>query len=51
MTIEPTEDSEISFQTHMMAGMDGAHLFEISVHSDDAIAPVQKLYVKAFFGP
>ncbi len=51
MTIEPSEDSEISFQTHMMKGMDGAHLFEISVYSDDAIAPVQKLYVKAFFGP
>ncbi len=51
MTLEPSEGSEISFQTHMMEGMDGAHLFEISVHSDDAMVPVQKLYVKAFFGP
>jgi hypothetical protein len=35
----------------MMEGMDGAHLFEISVVSDDIEEPVQKLYVKAFFGP
>ncbi len=51
MTIEPSEVSDISFQTHMMKGMDGPHLFELSVHSDDAKEPVQKLYVKAFFGP
>lgn len=51
MTIEPGEGSEISFQTHMMEGMDGPHLFELSVSSDDAEEPVQKLYVKAFFGP
>ncbi len=35
----------------MGTGMDGAHVFEISVSSDDAVEPVQKLYVKAFFGP
>ncbi len=35
----------------MMEGMGGAHLFEVSVLSNDAEEPVQKLYVKAFFGP
>jgi hypothetical protein len=35
----------------MMEGMGGPHLFEVSVHSNDAVEPVQKLYVKAFFGP
>jgi len=51
MTLEPGESSEISFETHMGVGMDGPHLFEISVSSDDAVEPVQKLYVEAFFGP
>ena len=51
MTMEPGEDSDIFFKTHMMQGMDGPHLFELSVRSDDAVEPVQKLYVKAFFGP
>ncbi len=51
MTIEPGEASEISFETHMMEGMDGPHLFEIAVRSDDAEEPLQKLYVKALFGP
>ncbi len=51
MTMEPGEGSDIFFQTHMMQGMDGPHLFEISVTSDDAVEPIQKLYVKAFFGP
>jgi len=35
----------------MMEGMEGAHLFEISIKSDDAEEPIQKLYFKAFFGP
>ena len=51
MTIKPGEESEISFTTHMMEGMDGPHLFELSIRSDDAEEPTQKLYVRAFFGP
>jgi len=51
MTIEPSEGSEISFQTHMMEGMDGPHLFEITVHSDDPVEPTKKLLVAADFGP
>lgn len=35
----------------MMEGMDGPHLFEISVRSNDAVEPLQKLYVKGDFGP
>jgi hypothetical protein len=35
----------------MMEGMGGPHLFEISVRSNDAKEPLQKLYVKALFGP
>jgi len=35
----------------MMEGMGGLHLFEISVRSNDAMEPLQKLYVKAVFGP
>jgi hypothetical protein len=35
----------------MMEGMGGPHLFEISVRSNDALEPLQKLYVKAVFGP
>jgi hypothetical protein len=51
MTLKPAEESEISFKTHMMDGMGGPHLFEVTVRSNDAVEPVQKLYVKAFFGP
>ncbi len=51
MTLKPGEESDISFTTHMMEGMDGQHLFEVTVRSNDAMEPVQKLYVKAFFGP
>ncbi len=35
----------------MMQGMDGPHLFEITVISNDAEEPQQKLYVKAHFAP
>jgi hypothetical protein len=35
----------------MMEGMGGPHLFEISVRSNDAVEPLQELYVKAVFGP
>lgn len=51
MTLKPAEESDISFTTHMMDGMGGPHLFEVTVRSNDAVEPIQKLYVKAFFGP
>jgi hypothetical protein len=35
----------------MMEGMGGPHTFEISVRSNDAEEPLQKLYVKGLFGP
>jgi len=35
----------------MMEGMGGPHLFEISVRSNDAVEPMQKLQVKGVFGP
>jgi hypothetical protein len=50
-TIEPGGKSTISFDTHMMEGMGGPHLFEISVRSNDAVQTLQKLQVKAVFGP
>ncbi len=34
----------------MHEGMDGAHLFEITLQTDSPIKPVHKLYYRAFFG-
>jgi hypothetical protein len=34
----------------MMEGMDGPHLFEITVRCNDPDEPVHKLHVKALFG-
>jgi hypothetical protein len=46
-TVQPSDRGTISFVVHMDPGMEGAHLFEISVRSNDAVEPLQKLYVKA----
>ena len=35
----------------MMAGMEGPHLFEITVNSNDADSPITKLQVKGDFEP
>lgn len=35
----------------MMEGMEGPHLFELTVRSNDAEEPEQTLLVKADFGP
>lgn len=35
----------------MAEGMDGPHLFEINLSTNDAVEPLQKLYVRALFGP
>ncbi len=34
----------------MHEGMAGAHLFEITVESDSPVKPLQKIYLKAFWG-
>jgi hypothetical protein len=39
----------LSFTTHMMAGMDGPHLFEITLKSNDADEPEMVLEVKGDF--
>jgi len=49
--LEPGEESEISFTTHMMEGMEGPHVFELTLQSNDAEQPEQKLLVSAHFGP
>ena len=49
-TIKPGEKTTLSFETHMMTGMDGPHLFEITVPTNDPLQPAQKLRVKAVFG-
>jgi len=49
-TIRPGGKTTLSFETHMMEGMDGPHLFEISVPTNDPVQPVQNLQVKAVFG-
>jgi len=49
-TVKPGEKTTLSFTTHMMKGMDGPHLFEITVPTNDPVEPVQKLQVKAVFG-
>jgi len=35
----------------MHKGMEGPHLFQIDVRSNDTQEPIKKLYVKANFGP
>jgi hypothetical protein len=35
----------------MHEGMEGPHLFEMTITSNDAAQPVQKLYVRGDFGP
>lgn len=36
--------------TQMHEGMDGPHLFEVQIRSNDAQEPLKKLYVKGNFG-
>lgn len=49
MMLSPGQTSSISFKTHMMAGMDGPHLFEIVVMSNDSLEPERVLQVIADF--
>ena len=47
--LPPGDKSTISFKTHMMQGMDGPHLFEIVVKSNDTAEPESILRVRANF--
>ncbi len=49
MMLKPGEKSTISFKTHMMEGMDGPHLFEIVLRSNDPSEPESVLQVRADF--
>ncbi len=49
-TLQLGEESTLSIETAPAGGhMTGAHLFEITVRSNDPVEPEKKLEVKAFF--
>ncbi len=48
--VQPGQQSYVEIQTLMHEGMDGQHLFRITVKSNDAAEPSQVLTFKAFFG-
>lgn len=49
-TLQPDEESTLSIETAPAgAHMSGAHLFEITVRSNDPVEPEKKLKVKAYF--
>jgi hypothetical protein len=35
----------------MHEGMEGPHVFEMTITSNDASEPIKKLYVRGHFGP
>jgi hypothetical protein len=47
--LPPGDKSEISFKTHMGQGMEGPHVFEIVVRSNDPIEAETVLRVTADF--
>ena len=51
MTLKPGEESELSFTTHMMQGMEGPHVFIITVISNDPAEPETQLRVSGDFEP
>jgi uncharacterized membrane protein len=49
-TLQPGEESTLSIETAPAGGhMLGAHLFEITVKSNDPVEPEKKLEVRAYF--
>jgi uncharacterized membrane protein len=49
-TLQPGEESTLSIETAPAgAHMSGAHLFEITVRSNDPVEPEKKLEVRAYF--
>ena len=49
MTLKPGEQSELSFTTHMMEGMEGPHVFIVTVISNDPAEPETRLRVTGDF--
>jgi hypothetical protein len=47
--LPPGEQSSIAFKTHMGRGMEGPHVFEIVVQTNDGTEPVSILTVTADF--
>ncbi|MDP2663740.1 MAG: hypothetical protein Q8R28_23740 [Dehalococcoidia bacterium] len=48
--MKPGESTTIRITTMMHKGMEGPHLFEIGVRSNDSQEALKKLYVKGNFG-
>ena len=48
--MKPGQSTTVRINTMMHKGMEGPHLFEISVRSNDSKEALKKLYVKANFG-
>jgi hypothetical protein len=51
MTLKPGQSSKLSISTMMHEGMDGPHLFRITVKSNDRVSPETVIFAKAVFGP
>ena len=49
MMLSPGQTSSISFKTHMGPGMEGPHVFEVVVKSNDPAEPESVLRVVADF--
>jgi hypothetical protein len=48
--IDPGEEALINVYTMMHKGMDGPHLFEIQIATNDPVTPVYTTYFRADFG-
>jgi hypothetical protein len=51
MTLQPGQSTTIYIDFMMHEGMDGKHLFEIPVRSNDPTQPLKKLQVASDWGP
>lgn len=49
-TIDPGDEILINVVTMMHAGMEGPHLFEIQIATNDPVTPVYTTYFRADFG-
>ena len=48
--ILPGEQTVVVVRSVMHQGMDGPHLFQIDVRTNDPVEPVQTVYFRANFG-
>lgn len=46
-TLAPGKRAEVMIAPSMHEGMDGPHLFEVTIETDSTTRPVQKLYLRA----